>query len=83
MTYQPAAARYLQMPELRLLGVRPEEQKFLTPKLISSMTFTAGAPGTPAIGSINFATTDDQFVIQLVLGHEDALEGWVRLFDGV
>jgi 5,10-methylenetetrahydromethanopterin reductase len=83
MTYQPAEARYLQMHKMHLLGVRPEEEKFVTPELISSMTFTARAPELrDRIRQLRDAGCD-QFVIQLVLGHEDALEGWARLFESV
>jgi 5,10-methylenetetrahydromethanopterin reductase len=83
MTYRPADARYLQMHKMHLLGVRPEEEKFLTPELISAMTFTAKAPELrDRIRQLRDAGCD-QFVIQLVLGHEDALEGWARLFDSV
>jgi 5,10-methylenetetrahydromethanopterin reductase len=83
MTYQPADARYLQMHKMHLLGVRQEEEKFLTPELISSMSFTAKAPELrDRIRQLRDAGYD-QFVIQLVHGHEDALEGWARLFESV
>jgi 5,10-methylenetetrahydromethanopterin reductase len=40
-THQPADAKYLQSHRMHLLGVRPEEEKFLTEDLIRSVTFTA------------------------------------------
>ncbi len=82
-TYQPADARYLQMHKMHLIGVRPEEEKFLSPELIKATTFTATA--TELRDRIR-ALRDggyDQFVIQLVPGHEAALEDWAAVFDSV
>lgn len=82
-TYQPPQARYLQMHKMHLLGVRPEEEKFLTSELISATTFTAKAPELrDRIRKLRDGGAD-QFVIQLVPGNESALEDWVRLFDHV
>jgi 5,10-methylenetetrahydromethanopterin reductase len=83
LTYQPSDARYLQMHKMHLLGVRPEEEKFLSSDLISATTFTAKAPELrDRIRQLRDGGAD-QFVIQLVPGHESALEDWVRLFDSV
>jgi 5,10-methylenetetrahydromethanopterin reductase len=82
-TYQPADARYLQMHKMHLIGVRPEEEKFLSPEFIAATTFTASAPELRdrirALRDGGF----NQFVIQLVPGHESALEDWARVFDSV
>jgi 5,10-methylenetetrahydromethanopterin reductase len=82
-TYQPADARYLQMHTMHLLGVRPEEEKFLSPEFIAATTFTATAPELRdrirALGAAGY----DQFVVQLVPGHESALEDWARVFESV
>jgi 5,10-methylenetetrahydromethanopterin reductase len=79
-TYEPADARYLTMHKLHLLAVRPEEERFLTPDLIRMATFTA----TCAELRERLRALDgggyDQFVIQLVAGHESALEDWANLF---
>jgi len=66
-----------------LLGVRPEEEKFLSAELIKATTFTATA--TELRDRIR-AIRDggyNQFVIQLVPGHEAALEDWAAVFDSV
>ena len=79
-TYQPADAKYLQMHKMHLLGVRPEEEKFLTEDFMRATTFTATE------GILRERVQElkragyDHFVVQLVPGHEDAIEDWARLF---
>jgi len=46
-TYQPTDARYLQMHKDHLLGVRPEEERFLTPELIGATTFNRSRRRAP------------------------------------
>jgi 5,10-methylenetetrahydromethanopterin reductase len=82
-TYQPADARYLQMHTMHLLGVRPEEEKFLSPEFIAATTFTATAPELRDRIRALAEGGYDQFVVQLVPGHESALEDWVRVFESV
>ena len=82
-TYQPADARYLQMHKMHLLGVRPEEEKFLTPEFIAATTFTAKADELRERIRVLGNGGYNQFVIQLVPGHESAIEDWARLFDKV
>ena len=80
-TYQPADAKYLQMHKMHLLRVRPEEEKFLTEDLIRSVTFTATEDELrERLRSITRAGYD-HFVVQLVAGHESAIEDWAHLFD--
>ena len=79
-SWEPADERYLRLHAGHLLHVRPEEERFVTPELIRNGTFT----GTPAelrdrIHQLRDAGYD-QLAIQLVRGHEDALEDWARLF---
>jgi 5,10-methylenetetrahydromethanopterin reductase len=80
-TYQPADAKYIQMHKMHLLGVRPEEEKFLTDELIRITTFTATESELrerlQAIKQAGY----NHFVIQLVPGHENAIEDWARLFE--
>ena len=82
-TYQPADAKYLQMHKLHLIAVRPEEEKFLTEDLIRSVTFTGTEDELrerlKGIASAGY----DHFVVQLVAGHESAIDDWARLFDKV
>jgi 5,10-methylenetetrahydromethanopterin reductase len=79
--YQPSDAKYLQMHKMHLLGVRPEEKKFLTEDVIRMTTFTATAPElrerVAALKSGGF----DQLTIQLIPGHESALEEWAKVFE--
>jgi 5,10-methylenetetrahydromethanopterin reductase len=80
-TYQPADAKYLQLHKLHLIAVRPEEEKFLTENVMRMMTFTAGeAELRERLVELKRAGYD-HFVIQLVAGHEDAIEDWARLFE--
>ncbi|MGA9725161.1 MAG: LLM class flavin-dependent oxidoreductase [Candidatus Binatus sp.] len=80
-TYQPADAKYLQMHKMHLLGVRPEEEKFLTEDLIRSATFTATEDELrERLNSIARAGYD-HFAVQLVTGHESAIDDWAHLFD--
>ena len=82
-TYQPRDARYLQMHTLHLLGVRPEEQRFLTADLIRATTFTGPTGELRERLRALKAAGYQQFVIQLVHGHEAAIEDWARLVEGV
>jgi 5,10-methylenetetrahydromethanopterin reductase len=82
-TYEPADARYLHMHRLHLLGVRPEEERFLTADLIRSTTFTAEAAELRERIRALAAGGYQQLVVQLVRGHESAIEDWARLFEGV
>jgi len=82
-TYEPADARYLQMHTLHLLGVRPEEERFLTADLIRTTTFTARSEELIDRIRALKAAGYQQFVIQLVRGHESAIEEWARLFEKV
>ncbi|MDO8433210.1 MAG: LLM class flavin-dependent oxidoreductase [Candidatus Binatus sp.] len=82
-TYQPSDAKYLQMHKMHLIGVRPEEEKFLSPELIKATTFTATSlelrDRIRALRDGGY----NQFVVQLVPGHEAALEDWAAVFDSV
>lgn len=77
--YKPADAKYIQMHKMHLLGVRPEEEKFLSEELIRSTTLT----GTEDFVRENVKTLADagynQLTIQLVPGHESAIEDWARV----
>ena len=79
-TYQPADAKYLQMHKMHLLGVRPEEEKFLTEELMSAVTFTATEEVLRERLQALKRAGYDHFCVQLVPGHEDAIEDWARLF---
>jgi 5,10-methylenetetrahydromethanopterin reductase len=74
--YEPADARYLALHRGHLMFLRPEEERILSPDLIRDLTFTATADELRDAGF-------SQFSIQVVPGHEDALEGWAELFESV
>ncbi len=78
-SYQPPDAKYIQMHRMHLLGVRPEEEKFLTEDLIRATSFTgtedALRSGLKELERAGY----NHFVIQLVPGHESAIEEWARL----
>jgi 5,10-methylenetetrahydromethanopterin reductase len=82
-TYEPADARYLTLHRGHLLFVRPEEHPLITADLIRDFTFT----GTCDALADRIRTLRDagyrQLAIQLVPGHEGALEDWVRVIDKV
>ena len=82
-SYTPADARYLQLHTGHLMWVRPEEARFVTPELIRDATFTGT---TDVLRDRVRALRDagyDQLAVQLVPGHEDAVDDWARVFDGV
>ncbi len=80
-SYEPADARYLQLHKQHLMGVRPEEEPFVTADLIRNLTFT----GTVSELRDRLRALRDagynQFVIQLVPGHEAAIEDWARVIE--
>jgi len=68
---------------MHLLGVRAEEEKFLTDDLLRETTFTATEEVLLERLRAFKRAGYNQFVVQLVSGHEDAIEDWARLFDKV
>jgi len=82
-TYEPADARYLRLHTGHLLWVRPEEERFVTPELIRSGTFTGTVPELRERIRQMREAGYDQLAIQLVPGHESAIDDWARVFEGV
>ncbi|MGH7856447.1 MAG: LLM class flavin-dependent oxidoreductase [Candidatus Binatia bacterium] len=82
-SYEPADARYLTLHKGHLIFVRPEEERFITADMIRASTFTAAASELrDRIRKLRDAGYD-QLTIQLVNGHESAIEDWGRLFETV
>jgi 5,10-methylenetetrahydromethanopterin reductase len=82
-SFEPSDARYLRLHTGHLLWVRPEEERFVTPELIRSATLTGTVD---ELRERIRALRDggyDQLAIQLVHGHESAIEDWARVFEGV
>jgi hypothetical protein len=71
------------MHTLHLLGVRREEERFVTPDLLRATTFTARAEELLERLRALKAGGYQQFTIQLVRGHESAIDDWARLFERV
>jgi 5,10-methylenetetrahydromethanopterin reductase len=77
--FKPKDAPYLENHRGHLMFVKPEERKFVTAKMIAETSFTA----TEAEIKARIAALRDagyrQFTIQLVPGHEKAIEDWGRI----
>ncbi len=80
-TYEPADARYLRLHTGHLMWIRPEEERFVTPELIRAGTLTATVDELRdrirALASAGY----DQLAIQLVPGHERALDDWANVVE--
>ena len=80
--YEPADARYLQNHKGHLMYVRPEETH-VTPELVKAATFSGThdelVERLRAIDEAGYT----QMTVQLVHGHEGALEDWAAVFDAV
>jgi 5,10-methylenetetrahydromethanopterin reductase len=82
-TYEPADARYLQLHAGHLMRIRPEEERFVTPELIAGTTFTGTSEDLrDRVRALRDAGYD-QLAVQLVPGHEDAIDDWAQLFERV
>jgi 5,10-methylenetetrahydromethanopterin reductase len=79
-SYEPADARYLSLHKGHLLAVRDDERAFVTADLIRSATFTATATELKERVATLEAAGYNQLTVQLVNGHEGALDDWARLF---
>jgi 5,10-methylenetetrahydromethanopterin reductase len=81
--YEPADARYLALHRGHLMFVRPDEASLVPGALTRAVTYT-GVPeelrerlrGLREVGY-------DQWAIQIVPGHEDALEQWADVVEKV
>ena len=78
-TYEPADARWLTLHKGHLMYVRDDERRFLTEPVMQAMTFTGTADDlrgrVETLRDAGYA----QFTIQIVEGHEDALEDWAEM----
>lgn len=77
--FEPASARYLSNHRGHLVMVRPDERRFVTAELIRSASFTGTQPQLlERIAAMRDAGYT-QMAVQIVPGHEDAIEDWARL----
>ncbi|HXX47697.1 MAG TPA: LLM class flavin-dependent oxidoreductase [Myxococcota bacterium] len=75
-SYRPEDARYLTLHRGHLMFLRPEEKPLFTREIIEAFTFTATAPVLRERIAALIDAGYSQLAIQLVEGHEDALEEW-------
>jgi 5,10-methylenetetrahydromethanopterin reductase len=81
--YEPADARYLELHRGHLMWVREEEEPFISADLIRGLTLTGTAS---ELRERIRALRDggyDQLAIQLVPGHEQALDDWAPVLETV
>jgi 5,10-methylenetetrahydromethanopterin reductase len=81
--YEPQGTRYMQLYRGHLMWLLPEEEHLISGDLIRQITLT----GTVAELRERIRMLRDagyhQLTIQLVPGHEDALDDWARVIEGV
>jgi 5,10-methylenetetrahydromethanopterin reductase len=82
-TYEPPDARYLRLHTGHLMFARPEEERFLSAELIRMATFTAGRDELIDRVRMLRDAGYQQLAVQLVPGHEDAMEDWMAVFSRV
>lgn len=78
-SYEPADARYMRLHEGHLLYLRPEEAHFVTGEMIRQQTLTGTQDEIRARVAQLQDAGYDQVAVQIVPGHEDALEDWARV----
>jgi 5,10-methylenetetrahydromethanopterin reductase len=79
MRGHPADSRYLANHRGHLMFVKPEERKFVTAKMIAETSFTASEAEIKRRIEALKAAGYSQFTIQIVPGHEKAIEDWGRI----
>jgi 5,10-methylenetetrahydromethanopterin reductase len=82
-TYEPPDARYLHLHTGHLMWVRPEEERFLSAELIRTSTFTAERDELVDRVRMLRDAGYQQLAVQLVPGHEDAMQDWMEVFSRV
>ena len=77
--FKPADARYLTNHRGHLMAVKPIERPFVTAEMIRQTTFTGTEPDLlERIAALRDGGYT-QFTVQLVPGHEAAIEDWARI----
>ncbi len=75
-SYEPADARYLALHRGHLLFIREDERAFVTGAQLAAATMTCDAAEVRARAEQLAAAGYDELTVQLVYGHEDAIEDW-------
>ncbi len=76
--YEPADARYLTLHRGHLMYLRADEERFIGPELIRNLTLTGTEAEIRERIEAIWAAGYDQVAVQLVPGHEHAIEDWAR-----
>lgn len=82
-SFEPADARYLMNHRGHLMFVKPEEREMVTAELIRDMTFTATRDVLIERFEALKAAGYTEFTVQLMPGHEDAIEDWAEIMKAV
>jgi 5,10-methylenetetrahydromethanopterin reductase len=79
-SYQPADARYLTLHRGHLMRLRPEEESLITGDLLSALAWVGTEVELRDRVTALEAAGYTQIAIQVVEGHESAIEDWARVF---
>ena len=74
--YEPADARYMTLHDGHLMYLRPEEEQFITGEMLKALTLTGSADEIRERVDLIRIAGYDQVAVQIVPGHENALEQW-------
>ena len=77
--YTPADARYATLHDGHLMYLRPEEQQFISGEMLKFTSLTGTAEEIRERVGAMAAAGYDQMAIQLVPGHEAAIEDWAKV----
>lgn len=78
-TYEPADARYMTLHDGHLMFLRPEEEQFITAETLRTVSLTGTADEIRERADAMENAGYDQLAIQLVPGHEQAIEQWAEV----
>jgi hypothetical protein len=80
-SYQPADARYLTLHRGHLMRLRDEEEPLITGDLLRALAWVGTTAELRDRARALEAAGYTQVAIQVVEGHEDAIEDWARVFE--
>jgi 5,10-methylenetetrahydromethanopterin reductase len=80
-SYQPADARYLTLHRGHLMRLRPEEEPLITADLLRALAWVGDERELRDRARALAAAGYSQIAVQVVEGHEDAIEDWARVFE--
>jgi len=81
--YEPADAKYLDLHAGHMIYLRDDEKDLITGDYIKNMTFTGSIPELrDRIAAVRDGGYD-QFAVQIVQGHEEAIEDWAEVIKGM